>query len=77
MHIFRKGHRVKVQPETPLLINNEYQLNLYINETDCTLYMGTYEKDEVVTISIEADSEKLKTSGTFSMFWICRLLQML
>ena len=60
---FPKGTSGESPPETPLLINNEYQLNLYINETDCTLYMGTYEKDEVVTISIEADSEKLKTSG--------------
>ena len=34
---FPKGTGGESPPETPLSINNEYQLDLYINETDCTL----------------------------------------
>lgn len=68
---FPKGTSGESPPETPLRINNDYKLNLYINETDCTLFMGTYEKGEVVTITIEADSEKLKTSG--NVFYVLEM----
>lgn len=68
---FPKGTGGESPPETPLSINNEYQLDLYINETDCTLYMGTYEKGEVVSITIEADTEILKTSD--NVFYVLNL----
>ena len=59
---FPKGSSAETPYDTPLIINNEYALDLYRNETDCVLYMGTYEKGEAVTLTIKANMQFLKTS---------------
>ncbi len=58
---FPKGTTAETPNDTPLLINNSYELDLYINETDCILYMGTYEKGDAVTLRINAGTQYLKT----------------
>lgn len=65
---FPKGNAAESPYDTPLVINNEYELDLYINETDCVLYMGTYDKGEAVTVTIQANTRYLKTDD--NVFYI-------
>lgn len=47
---------------TPMIVNGTYRVNLYSSEMDCTMFLGNYNKGDVVTVEIVADADHLKTS---------------